>query len=125
MREYNATKISLPAGGPVMNALIAALLLMIWLSSSASGQTRPRPPGLQQAQQADAQMEKSVPPPNVHRSAADAAKLEQEADELSRLAQSIPPDIQTVRKGMFPKDVIQKLKHLEKLSRHLRGELAP
>ncbi|MHB8215146.1 MAG: hypothetical protein ACYDDS_03610 [Candidatus Sulfotelmatobacter sp.] len=110
-----------------MKALISALLLMIWLSSSSStsGQTRPRPPGLQQAEQADAQMEKSVPPPNVHRSAADAAKLEQEADELARLAQSIPPDIQTIRKGMFPKDVIQKLKHIEKLSRHLRGELAP
>jgi hypothetical protein len=70
-------------------------------------------------------MEKNVPPPRVYHSTADAAKLEQEADELSRLAQSIPPDVQSVGKGMFPKDVVQKLKQIEKLSKHLRGELAP
>jgi len=28
-------------------------------------------------------------------------------------------------KGMLPKDVIEKLKHIEKLSKHLRGELGP
>lgn len=109
-----------------MKLLIPTLLLMFLMSPSAlSGQTRPRPPGRQQADQADAQMEKNLPPAKVYHFAADPAKLEHEADELSRLAQSIPPDVQSVAKGMFPKDVVQKLKHLEKLSKHLRGELAP
>jgi flagellar motor component MotA len=70
-------------------------------------------------------MEKNVPPPTVYHSAAVAAKVEHEADELSKLAQSIPPDVQSIAKGMFPKDVVQKLKQIEKLSKHLRSELAP
>jgi hypothetical protein len=34
-------------------------------------------------------------------------------------------DVQSIEKGMFPKDVVQKLKQIEKLSKHLRGELTP
>jgi hypothetical protein len=30
-----------------------------------------------------------------------------------------------VRRGMLPKDAIEKLKQIEKLSKHLRGELNP
>jgi hypothetical protein len=109
-----------------MNCLVPTLSLIVGFSPFLlSGQTHPRPPGQQQAAQADAQMEKNVPPPKVYHSAAAAAKLEQEADELSKLAQSIPPDVQSVGKGIFPKDMIQKLKHIEKLSKHLRSELAP
>jgi len=107
-----------------MKSLIPSLFLVVLLSAAPlSGQARPRPPGLQQADRAEAQMEKNVPPPNAHRSVADAAKLEREADELARLAQSIPPDVQSVGKGMFPKDVIEKLKQIERLSKQLRGEL--
>ncbi len=109
-----------------MKPLIPALLIMVLYSQSPlSGQARPRPPGLQQAEQAEAKMERNVPPPSVHRSATDVARLKEEADELARLAQSIAPDVQSVGKGMFPKDVVQKLKQIEKLSKHLRGELAP
>jgi hypothetical protein len=106
--------------------LIPALLLVIlFWPRSLSGQARPRPPGQQQAAQAEVQMEKNVPPPDVHRPTTDLMKLQEEADALSRLAQSIPPDVQSVSRGMFPKDVVQKLKQIEKLSKHLRGELAP
>jgi hypothetical protein len=107
-----------------MKSLIPTLFLVALLSSSRlSGQARPRPPGLQQAEQAEAQMERNVPPPSVHHPAPDTAKLEHEADELARVTQSIPPDIKSVGKGLFPKDVIQRLKQIEKLSKHLRGEL--
>jgi len=51
--------------------------------------------------------------------------LQKEADDLARTAQTIPADVASVRKGMLPKDVIEKLKQIEKLSKHLRGELAP
>jgi hypothetical protein len=109
-----------------MNCLVPTLSLIVGFSALlVTGQAHPRPPGQQQAAQADAQMEKNVPPPTVYHSAVAAAKLEQEAEELSKLAQSIPPDVQSVAKGMFPKDIVQKLKQIEKLSKHLRGELAP
>ena len=55
----------------------------------------------------------------------DFAQLQREADELARTAQTIPSDVASVRKGMLPKDVIEKLKQIEKLSKHLRMELNP
>ena len=55
----------------------------------------------------------------------DLVKLQQEADDLARTAQSIPSDITSVRRGALPKDTIQKLKQIEKLSKRLRSELNP
>jgi len=53
------------------------------------------------------------------------AQAQKEADDLARTAQTIPSDVASVRKGMLPKDVIEKLKQIEKLSKHLRTELNP
>ena len=55
----------------------------------------------------------------------DLAQLQREADELSCLAQSIPTDVDAVGKGMLPRDVLDKLKRIEKISKRLRGALAP
>jgi hypothetical protein len=64
------------------------------------------------------------PPENIHHRI-DLAQLQHDADDLARTAQSIPTDVASVRQGMLPKDVIQKLKQIEKLSKRLRGELTP
>ena len=55
----------------------------------------------------------------------DLAQLQKEADELARTAQTIPSDLASIRKGILPKDVIAKLKQIEKLSRRLRTGLNP
>lgn len=55
----------------------------------------------------------------------DLVKLQQEADDLARAAQTIPTDVASVRRGALPKDTIQKLKEIEKLSKRLRSELNP
>src|SRR6266568_2368669 len=55
----------------------------------------------------------------------DLEQLQKEADDLARTAQTIPADVASVRKGMLPKDVIEKLKQIEKLSKRLRTELNP
>ena len=63
---------------------------------------------------------------NILRQAPGTADLEQaqrEADELARVAQTVPADVTKVREGMLPKDAIEKLKQIEKLSKHLRSEL--
>ena len=44
---------------------------------------------------------------------------------MSNLAQSIPADIAQTLQGKLPKDMANKLKRIEKLSKHLRTELAP
>jgi hypothetical protein len=55
----------------------------------------------------------------------DYEQVQKHADDLARLAQSIPPDVASMRKGVLPKDVIEKLKQIEKLSKRLRTELNP
>jgi hypothetical protein len=55
----------------------------------------------------------------------DLEQLQREADDLARTAQTIPSDVASVRKGTLPKDVIEKLKQIEKLSKHLRTQLNP
>ena len=55
----------------------------------------------------------------------DPAKLQREADDLARTAQTIPSDVANIRGGTLPKDTIQKLKEIEKLSKRLRSELNP
>lgn len=55
----------------------------------------------------------------------DPAKLQRDADDLARTAQTIPLDVANIRRGTLPKDTIQKLKEIEKLSKRLRSELNP
>ena len=53
----------------------------------------------------------------------DFNQVQQEADELARTAQTVPADVVSIRRGMLPKDAIEKLKQIEKLSKKLRTEL--
>lgn len=107
-----------------MKLHVCAVLLMLLVSASpTSAQSRPRPPGIRQADQAAAQTERNIPPPTTQHATIDLLELEQQADELSRIAQTIPPDIDSVRKGVLPKDIVERLKQIEKLAKHLRREL--
>jgi len=51
------------------------------------------------------------------------AKLKHDADELATLAQSVPADIERVQSGTLPKDLLEKLKRVEKLAKKLRSQL--
>ena len=105
--------------------LTPIFLSSLLLAASLLPAQRPIPPGVRQADQAETQTEKSIPPPITQTAHLDVAKLGQEADELARIAQSIPPDVASIRKGKLPKDMIEKLKQIEKLSRHLRSQISP
>jgi hypothetical protein len=65
------------------------------------------------------------PPTGPQPQKLDAEKLRSEADELAKLADSMPSDIAQILQGKLPKDTADKLKRIEKLSKHLRGELTP
>ncbi|MFZ0537211.1 MAG: hypothetical protein WAM47_10125, partial [Candidatus Sulfotelmatobacter sp.] len=64
-------------------------------------------------------------PPTSQQARVDPAKLRQEADELARLAQTIPADVYSIQQGLLPKDTSGKLKQIEKLSKRLRSEITP
>jgi len=53
------------------------------------------------------------------------ARLRQDADQLAKLAQTIPSDVLRIQGGVLPKDMSEKLKQIEKLSKHLRTQIMP
>jgi hypothetical protein len=56
------------------------------------------------------------------RHAVDMVRLQHDAQELADLSASIPADVKLANR-LLSKDLIDKLKRVEKLSKHLRGEL--
>jgi hypothetical protein len=55
----------------------------------------------------------------------DLSRLHQESLDLAQLAQSVPAEVDQAGQGKLPKDLSNKLKQIEKLSKHLRTEVVP
>jgi hypothetical protein len=106
-----------------MKRLVTSLLLTLLAGASVLAQGIPVPRGIRQADQTEMQTQQNIPPPTQARARIDIAKLREEADELARIAQTIPGDAASIQKGTLPKDTVEKLRQIEKLSKHLRGEL--
>ena len=51
--------------------------------------------------------------------------MKQEAEELAKLAQLVPSEVDGANAGRLPKDLSEQLKKIEKLSKNLRRELSP
>ena len=96
--------------------ILSALISLGILCQAQS--SRPIPDGLRHAKELNA----SLPVPNSQ-VPVDAMALKHDAEELSNLAASVPTDVQSVSKGLISKDLIQKLKQIEKLSKRLRNQL--
>ena len=103
----------------VLSLLPAVLGLSFMMAAAQTGHNYPTPP-----EPMDPQSRKTEQP-QVSTRRIDAAQVQKEADDLARIAETIPADVASVRKGMLPKDVIEKLKQIEKLSKRLRTELNP
>jgi hypothetical protein len=101
-----------------------AIPVMLCLLSAPSNPLQTRRPKYPPPPEA---LNKGTPdqPPVTSQRRVDLLQLQREANDLARTAQTIPSDMESVRKGILPKDVIQKLKQIEKLSKHLRSELNP
>jgi hypothetical protein len=65
------------------------------------------------------------PPAGPQTQKLDPNKLRAEANELAKLSQSIAADVDQAAQGKLPKDIAEKLKRIERLSKHLRAELVP
>ena len=98
------------------------LLAFLLLASFAWGQ-RVRPAGQHQADDAEAQFEKSIPPPVHQPQKVNLTKVRENAKELANLAQSVPTDVEQTTKGILPKDLNAKLKRIEKLAKQLRSQI--
>jgi len=110
--------------GP-MKFQISAVLVLLLASVSSHAQAVPRSAPPYPPEGADKTITNENSKDHGQKHHVDTLELQREASELSDLAKTLPSDIGQVSQGLLPKDVIEKLKKIEKLSKHLRGELAP
>jgi hypothetical protein len=104
--------------------ILALSFFLVLILVAVTQEAKRVPKGIREADKAEERFEKSIPGPqvSVHR---EPRQLQQDANELARLAESIPPDMDRVGRGILPKDLTERLKRIEKLSKRLRNELAP
>lgn len=103
----------------VLSSLPAVLGLSLVMAVAQTAHHMPTPP-----EPLDPQSQQSQQPQTPTRHI-DFVQVQKEADDLARMSQTIPADVASARKGMLPKDVIEKLKQIERLSKRLRAELNP
>ena len=107
-------------------SLWLVVFLALPLSAAAQGTSRQIPPGQVQAGRTINDQSTSVEPPMEMRSKRiDVQAVKQEADELRKLADALPAQIDQVAGNQLPKDLADNLKKIERLAKHLRSEVTP
>jgi hypothetical protein len=105
------------------NSRLAACLFALLLAGSlhclAQGRKFPTPP-----QPADRSISNQKAPTTEPHPPLDLLELQRESKDLADLARTVPADIESVSRGLLPKDLVEKLKRIEKLSKHLRSEIS-
>jgi len=99
---------------------VAFLMCALATGASQHRSNMPVPP-----ETMDADSTKTAPPEATLPRHIDLLELQREADDLARTAQTIPSDVANVRRGTLPKNIILKLKQIEKLPKQLRSGLSP
>lgn len=97
-------------------AMSLALLVALAPATAQTSHRRNPSPG-----DASANPDMPVPPAALHK--IDAAQVQKDAIELAQLAYSIPPDVERASQGTVPKDLRERLRRIEKLSKKLRSQL--
>jgi hypothetical protein len=101
-----------------------AVLFGILISAIHLFAQQPVQRGVDQAERAETQNQRNIPPPMNQQAPVDVAKLSQNAHELAALAQSVPSEIEQATNGVLPKDLGEKLKRIEKLAKQLRSQIS-
>jgi hypothetical protein len=104
----------------VIKLLLCLLLLVV---TSGAIPQKPIPPGLRQSEQAEEQGELNIPPPSNQPVKPSFSQVQRDADQLASLARDLPDEVGQLSRGTRPKDLDQKLKDIEKLSKRLRSDL--
>ncbi len=108
---------------PILLGLAASLLLTTRAPAQVGS---PIPPGIRAADKAQEKSDRGIEPPaGPVQPKLSSAEVLQQADELLALAQQVHSDTAQATQGLLAKDLKDKLKRLEKLSKRLREELVP
>lgn len=63
-------------------------------------------------------------PQSGKRRMVDVIQLKSEAKELTNLSNELPAQMEQIGNGRLPKELIENLKKIEKLAKHIRGEVS-
>jgi hypothetical protein len=102
---------------------LPAILLVAALSSGQNKEVTPLT--VREAEKARSPIDETPPVFAPTRRSTDPEQLRNEAGELVKLAQSLPPEVEQASRGRLPKDLNEKLKRIEKLAKKLRRDLTP
>ena len=81
---------------------------------------QPRPPQVEHRSPGD---EPPQPGQQRTRPKIDTAQIKRDADQLAKLAAEVPPEVEQANQGALSKDLNDRLKRIEKLSKQLRREI--
>lgn len=103
---------------------LSVRLIATWIGTCALPyRVSPMPPGLAKAQ---AQMSRPLEGPMVFpRKRINLAQAREESQELQKLADAVPAQVNQVTAAELPKDLLANLKKIEKISEHLRTQVSP
>lgn len=82
------------------------------------------PPGVVEANRQAEKLNRALRPQPPQSQEPNFLEMQRNAKELSELAQSVPSDIDQTMKGMLPKDLVNRLKRIEKLAKQLRNQVS-
>ena len=102
-------------------SFLCALLLFPIATSPQMGHAKP--PGITTADTMSNQPLEPPAKPGPRQINVD--QVNSETQELRRLADGLPAQMDQVTKGQLPKDLGDSLKRIEKLAKHLHGEVIP
>jgi flagellar motor protein MotB len=102
-------------------------LFLLAISAAALGQQTSLQARISQREESRQQRISQVVSGTTEPDAAAALRqtIHRDAEELSTLSESVKADLQQLRQGMLAKDLDEKLKKMEKLSKKLRREVKP
>lgn len=107
-----------------MRSLLCVLLATLLFPSITIPQAgRSRPPGIATADTMANQPLEAPTKTGLRQINID--QVNSETQELRRLADGLPAQMDQVTKGQLPKDLGDNLKRIERLAKHLHGEIIP
>jgi len=107
--------------------LIPSIIILSCLASAQGTALPPGraiPPGYAEADRQARELEKGDSPQVNPVQRPNFLQMQRNAKELADLARSVPPDIDVIAKGLLPKDLVNRLKKIEKLAKELRSQVS-
>ena len=109
------------SGGRTVKTTGFTLFVVLLATIGTAQNTKPVPPIMLHTHELE-DLNVHVSRPPIRRPVNPVA-LQNQAHQLSDLAASMPQSVENANKGVLEKDLIERLKRIEKLAKQLRGQL--